>query len=140
MPAIHLETSGARLASKAILSGLKAYNRPHLGRRKAEKKLVFTARDEAGVLIGGIVGYFSADWLYVHLLWVDPAHRGQDIGTALIREAEAETRRRGGSMIRLETWSFQAPGFYPKLGFKEFGRIDGHPIGHATIFFAKLLT
>jgi len=137
---VHLETIGARLASKTILAGLKAYNRPHLGRRKAEKKLVFTARDEAGTITGGIVGYFSADWLYIHLLWVDPAHRGKDVGTALMSAAEAETRRRGGTMIRLETWSFQAPAFYPKLGFEEFGRIEGHPAGHTTIFFAKKLT
>ena len=53
--------------------------------------------------------------------------------------AEVETRRRGGTHIRLETWSFQAPDFYKKIGYREFGRLDDHPKGFTTFFFVKVL-
>lgn len=137
---IRIETTGATASHKTIVAGLRAYNQPHLGTRRREKKVVLTARNEANDIIGGIVGYFSFDWLYVHLLWVDEAHRGKDVGSALIAAAEREARKRGAITIRLETWSFQAPGFYTKLGFREFGRLDDHPQGHTTFFFVKSLT
>jgi ribosomal protein S18 acetylase RimI-like enzyme len=53
--------------------------------------------------------------------------------------AEAEARRRGLTGIWLDTWTFQAPGFYRKLGFAEVGRIPNYPPGHDRIFFMKRL-
>jgi hypothetical protein len=38
----------------------------------------------------------------------------------------------------VDTFSFQAPEFYRKLGFREFGRID-YPPEHQRIFFQKQL-
>jgi hypothetical protein len=40
--------------------------------------------------------------------------------------AEAEAVRRGCKHARLDTFSFQALGFYQKLGYIEFGRLSGH--------------
>ena len=136
---IRIEQKGAIAAAKSIRTGLRAYNAPHLGKRGSDKKLVLTARGEADAITGGLVGTFSFDWLYIHLLWVDEAHRGEDIGTSLLGIAEAEALRRGANHIRLETWSFQAPGFYAKLGFTEFGRLDDHPKGFTTHFLVKRL-
>lgn len=139
MTEIRIETKGATAAHRAIVAGLKAYNKQHLGKRKAETKLVLTARDETGALIGGLVGYCYLELLYVHLLWVAEAHRGNDIGTKLIKRAESEAGRLGARMIRLESESFQAPGFYLKLGYREFGRLDDLPKGHVTHFYVKSL-
>src|ERR1700733_13030693 len=38
----------------------------------------------------------------------------------------------------VDTFSFQAPGFYPKLGYEVFGELD-YPPGHRRIFFRKHL-
>lgn len=54
-----------------------------------------------------------------------------------MRDAEAEARRRGLSGIWLDTWTFQAPGFYQRLGFTECGRIRDDPPGHDRIFYVK---
>jgi hypothetical protein len=35
--------------------------------------------------------------------------------------------------------SFQAPDFYRKLGYEEFGRLDDFPPGHSRLFFRKNL-
>jgi hypothetical protein len=39
----------------------------------------------------------------------------------------------------LYTFSFQAPHFYRRRGYEEFGRIDGLPPGHTCIWLKKSL-
>ena len=39
----------------------------------------------------------------------------------------------------LDTFSFQGPEFYPKFGYREFGRLD-YPPDHQRIFLQKRLT
>jgi ribosomal protein S18 acetylase RimI-like enzyme len=41
--------------------------------------------------------------------------------------------------IWLETFSFQAPGFYRKLGYSEFGRLADYPPGHTRFYYQKSL-
>ncbi len=53
--------------------------------------------------------------------------------------AEHEARQRGLVGIWLDTFSFQAPVFYEKLGFKEFGQITNFPPGHSRTFYVKRL-
>jgi len=48
---------------------------------------------------------------------VDPAARGQDYGTQLVRAVEAECERRG--VTQLTVASRRAGGFYDRLGFHE---------------------
>ena len=46
---------------------------------------------------------------------------------------------RGCVGARLDTFEFQAPGFYEKLGYTRFGRIDDHPRGYSRFFMQKRL-
>jgi len=39
----------------------------------------------------------------------------------------------------LNTYSFQAPGFYEKLGFKRVGGMSGSPPGESRHFYVKRL-
>jgi ribosomal protein S18 acetylase RimI-like enzyme len=55
-------------------------------------------------------------------------------------EAEDEARSRGCHAVWLDSFSFQAPGFYRRLGFHEFGRLDDYPAGHARHFLWKPLS
>jgi ribosomal protein S18 acetylase RimI-like enzyme len=41
--------------------------------------------------------------------------------------------------IWLDTFDFQAPEFYRRLGFSEFGQIEDHPPGHRRFFMRKRL-
>ncbi|MGK6316851.1 hypothetical protein [Neorhizobium sp. DT-125] len=54
-------------------------------------------------------------------------------------EVEEEARRRGCQRAVVETSSFQAPGFYIRLGYEEFGRVAFAVEGHARIFLSKHL-
>jgi ribosomal protein S18 acetylase RimI-like enzyme len=60
--------------------------------------------------------------------------------SALMREAEAVARENGCTGIWLDTFSFQAPGFYEKLGYTVFGTLADYPPGHSRFFLHKTLS
>jgi len=80
--------------------------------------LVFVA-DDAGEVVGAVaVGYDGVrGWIY-HLA-ADPARRGEGIGTALMRVAEAELSARGCPKINLQVRNTNAGviAFYEALGY-----------------------
>jgi len=49
----------------------------------------------------------------------------------VVEEAERIARRRGSRLIYLNTYSFQAPRFYEKQGFRRFGGFPDRPRGRA---------
>lgn len=97
------------------------------------------ARDGGGAIGGGLIGNTYAGWLFVNLLWVRDDLRRSGVGRAMMAEAERRAISLRCHSIWLDTFSFQAPGFYRKLGYREFGRLD-YPPGHQRIFFQKQLS
>ena len=57
----------------------------------------------------------------------------------MVAAAEAEARKRGIRNVYLDTFSFQAPGFYKKLGYREFGKLKDFPPGHTRHWMTKAL-
>jgi ribosomal protein S18 acetylase RimI-like enzyme len=51
--------------------------------------------------------------------------------------AEQVARAHGCRRMHLDTMSFQAPGFYRKLGFVIVGMIDGYAEGAVRYFLVK---
>jgi GNAT superfamily N-acetyltransferase len=96
-------------------------------------------RDADGVAIGGAHGWTWAKTCYVRILFV-PAHmRNQGHGTRLMRAVVAEARDRGCEQIVLETFDFQAPKFYLRLGFEIISRVPNYPHGHHSITMVRWL-
>ena len=56
-----------------------------------------------------------------------------------MQTAEAEARNRGVRNVYLDSFSFQAPTFYAKLGYREFGRLKEFPAGHDRVWMTKAL-
>ena len=54
--------------------------------------------------------------------------------------AEAEARKRGCSKATLNTFSFQAPDFYRKFGYRIVATVDGLPEGHRQHALVKELS
>jgi GNAT superfamily N-acetyltransferase len=111
-----------------------------IGKSFRSEMVVFEALEE-GVYLGGLSARFSPDlkWVFVELLAVAEEGRGRGIGGQLMARLEDESRLRGMDGIWLDTFSFQAPDFYKRLGYSEFGRIDGYPENEARQFFLKRL-
>jgi len=124
-------------ARRRIFKELRAFNARHLGKLDY-KPLTITVR-EGTEIIGGLSGQTALGWLYVEVLWVSDARQRKGLGAALMAKAEAEARKRGARNAWLNTFSFQAPTFYKKLGYKEFGRLDDYPAGHSHHWMTKAL-
>lgn len=122
----------------AVLAVLVAYNATHAPPIRREP-LALLVKDDMDAVIGGLWGRSGYDWLFVEYLAVPETLRGQSVGTALMRQAEQVARDRGCVGIWLDTFAFQARGFYEKLGFTVFGTIPDHPVGSARHFLAKRL-
>ena len=133
---VQLEREPADTVRAAILDGLRAFNRRH-AEAPGFEPLVLSARDEGGEIVGGLVGVCGWHWLHVDLLWVDEAHRGAGVGRRLLREAEAEARRRGVRHVDLDTFDFQARPFYEREGYVVFGALEDYPPGHTRYFMKK---
>jgi ribosomal protein S18 acetylase RimI-like enzyme len=65
--------------------------------------------------------------MFLEVLWVADDHRGLGLGEAVVREAERQAREAGCGASQVWTFSFQAPGFYEKLGYQRIGLFDGYP-------------
>jgi predicted N-acetyltransferase YhbS len=135
---ITLETQELDELTIEIRERLLGFNQERAGPFN-DVRVVLTARAARGELVGGLVGLGFWNGLFIELLWVDEAARGQGIGTSLMRAAESEARKRGWEICFLSTWTFQAPGFYPRLGYQPFGELKGMPPGHSRTWFAKWL-
>ena len=87
------------------------------------------ARDAAGAFLGGVVGRRWGACAEIQQVWVDEAHRGQGIATQLVRAFEARAAEHGCRHFYLETFSFQAPALYEKLGYRVAHALDVYPHG-----------
>lgn len=117
---------------------LHAFNVAYTGEH-THQPVRFFVRDDAGAVAGGLIADVYLDWMFVQMLWLDEKLRGGGTGAELMGRAEEAARELGCSGIWLDTFSFQAPGFYRKLGFEEFGRLDEYPRGFSRHFFRKML-
>ena len=117
---------------------LNAYNVRATGYNDYRPLAIF-ARDTSGAIIAGLSGFTWGGALKIEVLWVDERHRGQNLGTRLIQEAERQAVARGCHQAILDTHSFQAPDFYRRLGYGECGVADDWPVGYQQHFFSKRL-
>jgi len=137
-PRIVEEKRSARAVAGRIRSGLIAYNVAKVG-APDYRRLVLSARDSAGRIVGGLTGELYWNVLYIELFWIKEGARKSGLGRRLMQEAEKRARRGGKELIYLNTYTFQAPGFYRKLGFRSVGRIRDYPRGESRIFLVKKL-
>lgn len=124
---------------EAILKPLRAYNLSHTGEMPFETVRILLRDPTTQEVVGGLYGKISYGWMFIELLSIPDSMRTQGTGTRLMQAAEALARQKGCVGIWLDTFSFQAPGFYRKLGFSEFGHIADYPPGHQRHFFEKRL-
>lgn len=123
----------------AILDRLVAYNDAEAGPSGFENIAVLVRPRGKSETVGGLWGKVSYDWLFVELLFVPAELRNRDFGTELMRCAERIARDRNCVGVWLDTHSFQAPGFYERLGYEVFGQLPDHPRGWKRMFYRKVL-
>ena len=135
---IAAETSPDEAAIRAIEAGLNLHS-ASLGLNADWSPHWIIGRGAGGAAQAGVRFLTVFDWLFVNWLWVALPYRKQGIGSELMAGAERAAREQGCRAAYLDTFTFQAPKFYERLGYREFGRLNDFPPGHARIWFSKAL-
>jgi GNAT superfamily N-acetyltransferase len=115
---------------------LKAFN---LSNREISENvpLGIFLEDENKKKLAGLTGETFGNWLCIHYLFIEDCLRGQGIGRKMIEAAECEAKKRGCKYVFVDTFSFQAPGFYRKLGYKEVFTLEDYPYTGKRHYYTK---
>jgi GNAT superfamily N-acetyltransferase len=133
-------TSDDKTAPDAAVidAGLDAFNHdlPSLAQ---VRPLCCSVRLGSGRCIGGALARSWGEACELQQLWVDVEWRGKGLGSRLMGLVEAEAKARGCGLVYLDTFTFQAPEFYARLGYGVVCRIEGFPDGMAKLVMSKPL-
>ena len=117
---------------------LKEYNLRHR-EASANVPIGIFLEDEKNKKFAGLTGETFGNWLSIRFLFVSEALRGQGIGSKLLEAAESEARRRGCKFAFVDTFSFQAPEFYKKHGYREVFTLEEYPYTEKRHYYTKKL-
>jgi len=121
---------------QVVVDHLDTYNVAVTGFREYSPVNLFL-RDAGDEVVGGLLAGIWGGVLSIRILWVSEALRGQGFGRRLMETAERRAVERGCRHVFVDTFSFQAPGFYEKLGYQLYAKADDWPVGHAHHFLRK---
>ena len=124
---------------KAIVAPLVEYNSSQAGPSQS-RPIAVLVKDHSNTIIGGLWGHTGYEWLFTQLLVVPASLRGRGIGTEIMQLAEREAVQRGCRGAWLDTFEFQARGFYERIGYKCFGELPNYPKGFSRYFMQKALS
>ena len=123
---------------EALRTGLTKFNESFTGAVFREKISSFI-KDDSGKIVGGILGEINWNWMHIQGLWIDESVRNDGWGLKLLSQMEEYALSKTTTNIRLETTTFQALGFYVKVGYSVFGELSNMPDGHTSYFLQKQL-
>jgi ribosomal protein S18 acetylase RimI-like enzyme len=103
------------------------------------KSFLYKMTDDSGLMIAGIDCILGGGWLEIISLWVSENNRKKKIGEKLLFEAEKKATAQGCHSSNLFTYSFQAPVFYEKNGYKIFGILENYYRDHSKFYMKKKL-
>lgn len=94
-------------------------------------------RDKNKNIIAGVGGWTWAGACEIAQLWVDESARKLGLGKKLLESAESEAKSKGCLTVLVRTYSFQAPGFYEKYGYKTEYMLSEFPEGFNYYILTK---
>jgi ribosomal protein S18 acetylase RimI-like enzyme len=119
-----------------IIDPLIAFNEAQAGPRN-KKEFAFFVRSETDELVGGLLGNTHFNHFFVSAIFVEQRFRRHGIGRELMKRAEELALEHKCDAIYLDTFDWQAPGFYTKLGFEVCGKLEDYPRGHQRFYLVK---
>jgi GNAT superfamily N-acetyltransferase len=123
---------------EVIGGGISTFNQEQAGKDHCQR-VCFALHSPDQKVVGGLIGAIFWDWFTIELMFIQEEHRGQGYGAKLLALGEEEARRRGARHAHLDTFSFQAPEFYQKHGYRLFGELPDYPGGHTRYYLTKEL-
>lgn len=121
---------------KVLVEGMLTYHAGKGHPRKVDKCSILIKNNE-DKLVGCVMVSFLWNGMEIGSLWVSESMRGQGLGQKLMEMAEAEGKKRGATFAYTNTFTWQAPGFYEKLGYKLYGKLEDFPVGNELSYYRK---
>jgi GNAT superfamily N-acetyltransferase len=121
-----------------IGGGINQYNHQH-GGPEGFQRVCFVLNGPNGEVAGGLIGDIYWGWFNINLMFVKEELRGHGYGHQLLVQAETEARNRDAKHVFLDTFSFQAPEFYKRHGYRVFGELQNFPPGFTRYYMTKEL-
>ena len=141
MPELHFDISPENpdpADRDRLLAALDADNERVTGGREGSDFAVILRSEPGGPCIGGLWAIDDYGWAFIAYLFVPAGHRNEGLGRRLIAEAETIARARGMAGVWLNTFDFQARGFYEKLGYNLFGELPAGRSARGQYFLRKV--
>lgn len=123
---------------KVMVEGMLTYHTSHGHIRKTDVYSIWL-KDKNDKVFGCVVVSFLWNGMEIQSLWVDDSVRKQGWGRKLIQAVEEEAIKRGCTIAYTNTFTWQAPKFYEKLGYVLFGKLENFPPGNSLGYFSKKL-
>lgn len=100
--------------AELIRSVLRSYNRQFF----IDSETINLVEEQSGHFIGGLTTTRDFDSIYIDYFVVEKEYRKSGIGRKLLLRLEEIAKEKNVKRIMLNTYSFQSPGFYEKMGYK----------------------
>ena len=110
-----VEPGSAELA--ALFQRLGRFNKAAVP-EWSKQTVAVVARDDRGELLAGAHAEILLGLAEIRAVWVEEGRRGTGLGRSTMAAIEAAAKERGATRAFLYTYSFQALGFYEKLGYR----------------------
>jgi len=94
---------------------------------------------EGDRIVGGLIGHTNWDWLHIEVLSVAAHLRSRGYGRQLMEKAEGIACAHGCVGAWVDTYTFQSPAFYERLGYRIFATLPNYPGAEQRIFLMKML-
>ncbi|PIQ73442.1 GNAT family N-acetyltransferase [Candidatus Roizmanbacteria bacterium CG11_big_fil_rev_8_21_14_0_20_36_8] len=123
---------------KVMVDGMLAYHASKGHPRKTEVNSILLKNKENKVK-GAVVVSFLWNGMHIDSLWIDETLRNLNWGSKLMEMAEEEAIKRGCTIAYTDTFTWQAPDFYKKLGYTTYGELEDFPKGNSLYYLKKFL-
>lgn len=123
---------------KVMVDGMLSYHASKGHPRKTEQFSIII-KTSHNKLVGTIIVSFLWNGMHIDSLWIKESLRNHDWGSKLLNLAEKEGVKRGCSIAYTDTFSWQAPQFYEKQGYKLYGKLDDFPEKNTLFYYYKKL-
>lgn len=125
-------------ASNYIRNKLIEFNSQQVPNGRFEE-INLIVKNDTEEIVAGLNSAICWNWMEIDILWVHEDYRKQGFGKRLLEEAEKVSREKNCSFIQLNTFSFQAPEFYKKYGYKIIAVIENAPYDNRHYYLIKEL-
>lgn len=123
---------------EVVVKGMLEHHAKSGHPRKSETYSVLL-KNKNNKLLGTVIVTFLWNGMEINSLWIDETIRNQGWGKKLMDAVEKEGIKRGCTVAYTNTFPWQAPEFYEKLGYTLFGRLEDLPKGSNLSYYSKKL-